>query len=923
MKRWISIIVFIIFVFVPGTIIRNSCIADEKSFADKKSYSIENDKVKFTVVTNKSNLVSDKLEMAGLWNSQYGPSAIETDANFAIDVMYTDWSAPGKINNAENPVFLTKSDFYLINQSEQKDENGSREIIFDFKGKETSIELRLTYILMPEAFYVKRKIAVIDTTFGHHFLRRFLPRNGSVGGVISVVKEGGFGQPVAFSMKKGGAFFGIEYPAADNFLKKNEKNNWLLSCSQEYGGLIGSAWLESDWTVEGITPISDVKYWFFRYLDDIRVVSLHPFSLYNTWYDLRSPEYPHWSPEKVMSEKTSLQMVDILRKSMIEKYKIKLDAFVLDDGWDVYESDWVLRKEQWPNGLKPLADELKKTNTSLGVWVGPTGGYSFHSKRLKWMKEHGYEVVGKNPNNSMLCLAGKNYRELFKKRVTDFTANDGVGYFKWDGIQFSCSEPDHGHPIDIYSRRAVMESVVDMCKSVREKNPNMFLNITSGTWLSPWWVKYANTIWMQGMDYGFSDVPSISQRDAAITYRDFVLYDDFNIQKMWFPISNLMTHGIIKGKHESVGVETEPLDKFTDDVLLYFARGVSMYELYISPDILSDGEWKTIASSMEWARDRFPVLMNSEMVGGNPMKGEAYAHVHFKDKKGIIAARNPVIESVSLKVKLDPALGIDSKASSLVLEKVYPTKWISPTLFRAGESVTLKLEGFETAVYEIYPVDEATAPLLAGVTYDASLSGQNYSVRFHNSTSDAKLLNPSIVKSISIDGKRSYGWSLPLNTVKSPDIVSGLNLRREVGDKSKISMTLNISETARYATLSVLLTPDTSLAVKSRPILIANIDGKETEVKTEPQEGKSQWYFVEVNPGKHDITMSVKLGKDEKLWRGKAGVWLIAKQKQNSREIKFTLNSDIETKPSVPHVWEESEIRRTIKLGNANLEVSD
>jgi len=30
-----------------------------------------------------------------------------------------------------------------------------------------------------------------------------------------------------------------------------------------------------------------------------------------------------------------------------------------------------------------------------------------------------------------------------------------------------------------------------------------------------------------------------------------------------------------------------------------------MWELYISPDILSDGEWDAMAQSMEWARDRF------------------------------------------------------------------------------------------------------------------------------------------------------------------------------------------------------------------------------------------------------------------------------------------------------------------------------
>jgi len=885
-------------------------------------YTLENSKVKCTVKIDKNLIISDRLETQSMWAEQIGsnkPSAIETDADFALDVMYTDWSAPGKLNNADNPVTLTKKDFYLVNQSKRDGEKSSQELVLDFKGKETSIELRITYQLFPEAFYVKRNLAVMDTAFGHHFLRWFWTRNGNIYGAISVIKDGGFGQPIAVLTKNGGAFFGVEYPAAENQITSVGKN-YKIRCGQEYGERIGSNWLQSDWIVEGITPNQYVKFWFSQYLDDIRIAPLRPYSLYNTWYDLRSPEYPKWSPEKAMSEQTALKMVDILRKSMIEKYNIKLDAFVLDDGWDVYESDWVLRKEQWPRGFKPLTDELKKTNTSLGVWFGPTGGYSFRMKRVNWMKDHGYEIVGKSRDNLMLCLAGKNYSELFKKRVTDFVVNDGVGYYKWDGIQFSCSEPNHGHPIDIYSRRAVMESVAEKCKAVREKNPDIFLNITSGTWLSPWWVKYANTIWMQGMDYGFSDVPSISQRDGAITYRDFVLYDDFKQQNFWFPIANLMTHGIIKGKHESVGIETEPLDKFTDDVLLYFARGVSMYELYISPDILTEGEWTSISQSMAWARDRFPILMNSEMVGGNPLKGEAYAHVHFKDKHSIIAVRNPVIESTSLKVKLDPALGLDPQASSLVLERLYPTRWISPKLYRSGETVSLPLDGFETAVYEMYPIEEATTPLLAGVTFNAISSGSEYSLQFHSGSNDAMILNPSFVKSISLNGKQIDASSLSLKTEKTPDIVSGVKLKQDFSDKAKFNITLNVAESVNDAMIAVLLTPDTSIHVKAKPNLVAGINGKAIEAKTEPQEGKSQWYMIEVERGRHDIAMQVKPGKDEKDWKGKAMVWLIAKQKQNTKEIIFTLKTEPKTRPFPPHVWGVGELRKNVKLGEIKVE---
>jgi hypothetical protein len=895
---------------------------DQQADNGAGTLSFQNERVRFSVVIENGRLVADRLEAQPGWSKAEAgasPAAVETDADFGLEVMFTGWSAPGRVNNAENPVVLTKKDFTFIGREVKELPDGTQELDLDFRGRETSIRLRLAYQLGAGAFFIRRNLSVNDPEFGHHFLRWFWTRRGAVFGISSVLKSGGFGQPAAGLLDGSGVFFGVEYPAAENHLEIREGRAEIL-CGQEYGRLIGADRLTSDWVVEGLTPNAFVKYWFFRYLDEVRVAPLRPFSLYNTWYDLRSPEYPGWSPEKVMSERSALRMVDILRRSMIEKHGIKLDAFVLDDGWDVSESDWVLRPEQWPRGLKPLADELKKTDTCLGLWFGPTGGYSFRMRRVNWMRDHGYEVVGRTKNEAMLCLAGKNYGALLKKRVTDFAASSLVGYYKWDGFQFSCSEPDHGHPVDIYSRRAVMESLADMCRAVRGENPAIFLNITSGTWLSPWWVRFANTIWMQGMDYGFADVPSLTRRDGAITYRDFILYDDFRRQGFWFPISNLMTHGIIKGKHESVGEAAEPLDKFTDDVLLYFARGVSMYELYISPDILTDGEWTSIARSLAWARDRFPILMNSEMVGGNPLKGEAYAHVHFKGNRGILAARNPVMEPTSLEVKLDPALGLDPAAAALVLEKVYPTRWISPRLFRAGESVILSLDGFETAVWEVYPLQDADRPLPAGALFDVvSEGGRDFSIRYYGRERGAKLLNPDLIESVTLAGIRADAGTLTLEGDKALPLVTDFAVQPEAADRSKFSVRFNLSETAGQAALAVLLTPDSSSAAGPKPVLSAWTDGRLEAVHTEPQEGRSQWYTVEVRPGKHETLARLQPGQGGLEWRGKIIVWLVAQQRHPTKEISFRLKAEPQPRPLPPKVWGVGEIRKNVKLGEITL----
>jgi hypothetical protein len=887
-----------------------------------RTVSLQNEHVRFTVVVDNGRLAADRLEARPAWlkaEGGAGPAAVETDADFGLEVMVTAWSAPGKVNNAENPVVLAKKDFILTGQELKELPDGTRELALDLKGRETTISLRLTYQLGPEAFYVRRNLSARDMEFGHHFLRWFWTRRSRAWGLGAIVKSGGFGQPAAALLERGGVFFGVEYPAAENHLEMREGRAEIL-CGQEFGRLIGADWLSSDWAVEGLAPNAFVKYWFFQYLDQVRAAPLRPFSLYNTWYDLRSPEYPNWSADKVMCEQSTLRMVDLLRTKMLDKYGMRLDAFVLDDGWDVYESDWVLRGDEWPRGLKPLADELRKTGTALGLWLGPTGGYSFRMKRVNWMREHGYEVVGQNKDDAMLCLAGKKYGALLKKRVVDFVANDGVGYFKWDGIQFSCSEPDHGHPIDIYSRRAVMESLADMCRAVRRLNPSIFLNITSGTWLSPWWVKFADAIWMQGMDYGFADVPSLSRRDGAITYRDFILYDDLRQQDFWFPLANLMTHGIIKGKNESVGAAAEPLDKFTDDVLLYFARGVSMYELYVSPDILSDGEWTSIARSMAWARDRFPVLMNSAMTGGNPLKGEAYAYVHFKGRRGIVAVRNPAMEPARLKVKLDPAVGLDPGAGGLVLERVYPTGWVSPRLYRSGESVVLPLDGFETAVYELYPVGEASRPLLAGAAFDiVSEQGKECLVQYYGVEKGAKLLNPEIIESAMVEGKSIGTGALSLPEDEESPLVTDIAVRPEKAGRPKFTVRFNLSETGRESALALLMTPDPSAAGGPKPGLSAWIDGAAAAVKTEPQEGRSQWFTVDIRPGKHEILVEARPGGESQEWKGSVAAWLVAKQKQPTKTICFQLKAEAKPRPLPPKAWAAGEVKKSVKLGEVAL----
>jgi len=598
-------------------------------------------------------------------------------------------------------------------------------------------------------------------------------------------------------------------------------------------------------------------------------------------------------------------MVSLLRENMIRKHGIHLNAFVLDDGWDVYKSDWVLRPVEFPRGLRPIADALAQTETSLGLWFGPIGGYSHSDWRVGWMKAHGYEAV-----NDQLCLAGVNYSRLFRERTTNLVEKEGVRYFKWDGIQFSCSDPSHGHPVGIFSRRAVLESLIDKCNAVRAGNPGVFLNITSGTWLSPWWVQYANQIWMQGADYGYADVPSFNRRDAAMTYRDMVLHDDFKRQGNWFPIANLMTHGTIKANLEKLGGAEDPLDKFTDDMLLYVARGVSMYELYISPDLLTEGEWNAIGESILWARDRFPILSHTEMVGGDPGKREPYGYVHWKGKRGIVAVRNPWIKRSVVKVRFDAADGLDASAAKLVLERVYPVKWISPRLYKAGESAELPLEGFETAVYEVYPLDEATRPLFAGVRFDEkSLQDGRYAV----TVSEGKplLLNPRSVSGLSVEGKESpaimkgvLSPSQPLTSSEVKALEGGARIR------------VDIAPGLRSAKVAVLVRPEAGLVGKRLPEFTFRLDGRPIKTTVEEKKGAWGWYIAAVEGGMHTLELTLP---DSVRWKGSVSAWLLSSQGLKGEQIVCTTVNPVKLPPMPPRPWPAHEVRRTLEIGECTV----
>ncbi|MHB1921668.1 MAG: alpha-galactosidase [Chitinophagaceae bacterium] len=953
-KLLLFFVLFILFNPHPGFAQQGKVDTAVENTGDSQIFSLHNSMVDQRVVIRKGQLGGDELIGKKAWLSKFGGSqdGFFTDGDFALKMMWTGWRAPGKTFNADLRVVFTKKDYRLTSHQFRQGQKGATDLDLFFSpiNPENTIQLKITYSLKPGKFYARRKISILDSTQQTNWLEDWLSRKGEIAPVSVqnkndltqirqessllyqpvqasslrqeetslIVKKGDFGQPCALDFAHGGVFFGIEYPAASNRLTRLTSSSFFLKCREWMGEVVRKNWLSSHWVVEGISPNQNIKDWFFNYLPDIRVAPNRPYALYNSWYDLRSPKYPGIAKDHVMNEKNISHIISLIRLNMVDRYGIHLNAFVLDDGWDQYQSSWKLRKSTFPNGIQPIVNQLKKMGTTLGFWFGPTGGYSFRMRRINWMKAHGYETVGLHSGDAMMDIAGPRYRALFTKRTTDFV-RQGVGYFKWDGIQFSSSEPGNGHPVGYHSRRAALESVIAACKAVRAINPKTFLNITSGTWLSPWWMKYANQIWMQGEDYGYADVPSIEEREAAITYRDFVLYDDLHNQDVWFPVSNMMTHGIIKGRLESLGGQDDPLDVFTNDVVMYFGRGVTMYELYISPDLLSSKEWLALSQSLLWAKNRFPILAKTYMTGGDPTQGQPYGYVHFNNDQGILALRNPIMRAQNIRIRLDPAKGLNPEASSLVLERIYPTHWISPDFYAAGSTLILPLDGYETAIYEIFPVKQATQPLVAGVVFQTGSSrGNRDEIKVLGGSQDPSLLNPEQVSSIRVNGKLQ-----PLNRIRVPSEPLAKMVKNVILSfkGSRLSTSFHLNQQNRSARLVVFLRPDSAFLGKAFPGVFLRLDGERILPTHQEQEGLWAVYSISLTPpmGNHQVDLSLKANAQTSSWKGNITVWMVGQVESTGPSLQIKMRSSISHVPMLPNPYQQGALKLNQKLGMGSL----
>ena len=436
--------------------------------------------------------------------------------------------------------------------------------------------------------------------------------------------------------------------------------------------------------VIGVTAPGQMRRDFLDYIEAERAHPYRTFLHYNSWYDI-GYDTPYTAAD-------ALDRIHAFGEELSTKRGVKLDSFLLDDGWDDLSGNWGF-SAAFPQGFIPLRDAAAAYGAAPGAWLSPWGGYN-HNKaaRIANSQATGYEII-----DGGFALSGPKYYDAFHRATLDLVTRQGVNQFKLDGT----GNADKVFPGSRFN--SDFDAAIHLIADLRQARPDLFINLTTGTYPSPAWLIYADSIWRGGQDHAFTGVGS--QRQRWMTYRDRETYQNIVVGGPLFPLNALMLHGVIYAQH-APGLSDDPGHDFTAEVHSYFGSGTSLQELYITPSLLTPANWDVLAETAKWSRANADVLRDTHWIGGDPGRLDVYGWAAWAPRKAIVTLRNPSDKLQSFALDVGRALELPAGAARTFTAH---SPWKADTkqparTFTAGQPVMLTLKPFEVVTLELKPL---------------------------------------------------------------------------------------------------------------------------------------------------------------------------------------------------------------------------
>jgi hypothetical protein len=476
----------------------------------------------------------------------------------------------------------------------------------------------------------------------------------------------------------GNFFLGYEHPMSRNAVESNH----VVRCSFLRNAVLKKGETLTQSFVIGVAPEGQMRRGFLAYIEQERAHPYRPFLHYNSWYDIA------WNRRK-FTEAETLNAIEQFGRELVQKRGVAVQSFLLDDGWDDSHTMWGLHSG-FPNGFTRVKEAAAKLNCSIGVWLSPFGGYDVaKAQRLAYGSPMGFET-----NASGFSLAGPKYYQRFRNICLEMVDKYDVNMFKFDGLAAGAKAGASGLTRD---GDAMLRLVADL----RAAKPDIYINQTTGTWPSPFWLLYVDSTWRGGSDHSFHGKGS--PRQQWITYRDSMTWQNAVQRGPLYPLNSLMLHGIIFATN-AAGLQSTDDQDFADEVHDFFGTGTQLQELYITPTLLNQTNWNDLADAAKWARANADVLGDTHWVGGDPGKGEVYGWASWSPRKAVLVLRNPGDKPARYSVDARTVFELPARAPKAYRTVALwnKTSRIRPEL-RAGEPNIFALQPFEVLVVEATP----------------------------------------------------------------------------------------------------------------------------------------------------------------------------------------------------------------------------
>lgn len=541
------------------------------------------------------------------------------------------------------------------------------------------------------------------------------------------------GQPIYAD----GLFFGSEFPAQDTDV--NDQNAMqiryysgksiakMASDGQNVTneGKTYRTWNNVVGAAQG-TPTDVVQTDFFNYIEDIATPSDFR-KQYNSWYD----NMMNINDESI--EKSFLGAEKGLAENGVEP----LDSYVVDDGWNNYNNDiggvnapgesgttknqtgfWEFNSK-FPNELYTSTELTDKFQSSFGVWVGPQGGYNFFGGFAKYLEAMGTaEMQSNSALGNVICTGSRTYLKNFEDRFIDYQTRFNIDYWKWDGFASRpCNNPNHNHMTggdhDMYYTSDMWEAWTDVIEHARaaraQEGKGLWINATCYVNLSPWLLRWVNTVWVQDSGDTGEAGASGERHQRKIYYRDNVYYNLYKKNQIQFPLKNIYNHDPIYGVSDASKATTEVFREYLLDNAM---RGTAFWELYYSPSLFDEEKWEVTADVLDFAETNHNVLKNAKLFvqeGKNPSNG-VYGYSAWNNKKGFVSFVNPTATKQTYELTLDNIVGVPTSMKGLKEYSIYPyAAGTTGKTVSYGDTLKVTLEPNSSVIYQ-YGNTDSKAP---------------------------------------------------------------------------------------------------------------------------------------------------------------------------------------------------------------------